>query len=69
MKSLKNMSDELWLGLMFTLGAVWLFALNHSYFLISSAFLLAGIFFLIIDGSKRLEKGKKETSSQKAEKK
>ena len=32
MKSLKNMSDELWLGLMFTLGAVWLFALNHSYF-------------------------------------
>lgn len=61
MKALKNISDELWLGIMFILASVWLVAFNHAYLLISGVFIFLGIFLIIIDS---LNKNKKDENSK-----
>lgn len=49
MKILKDISDELWLGLVFMLSSVWLYAMKPSYLIISGVFMLVGIILLVID--------------------
>ncbi len=60
MKNLKNVSDELWLGLVFMLSAIWLFAVKPSYIIISGVFMFVGIVLLIVDSLKKA-KSKQET--------
>lgn len=65
MKALKNISDELWLGLMFILSSVWLFALKPEYLVVSGAFLFVGIFLIVVDA---VRKNGKDNNNQKSKK-
>lgn len=53
MKILKNVSDELWLGIVCLIVAVWMFALNVNYLIISGIFAFVGIMLLIVDNLKK----------------
>lgn len=53
MKFLKNVSDELWLGIVCLIVAVWMFALNVNYLIISGIFAFVGIMLLIVDNLKK----------------
>lgn len=53
MKILKNISDELWLGIVCLIVAVWMFALNVNYLIISGIFAFVGIILLIVDSLKK----------------
>ena len=53
MKILKNISDELWLGVVCLIVAVWMFALNVNYLIISGIFAFVGIILLIVDNLKK----------------
>lgn len=56
MQVLKNISDELWLGLIFILVAVWMYFLNRDYIIISGVFAFVGILLLIVDNIKKANK-------------
>ena len=49
MKILKNVSDELWLGVLMELSALWIYALNHTLLLLSGGLFLVGLFLIVID--------------------
>ena len=53
MKILKNVSDELWLGIVCLIVAVWMFAINFNYLIISGIFAFVGIILLIVDNLKK----------------
>ncbi len=53
MRILKNISDELWLGVVCLIVAVWMFALNVNYLIISGIFAFVGIILLIVDNLKK----------------
>lgn len=53
MKILKNVSDELWLGILFLIIAVFMFAINLNYLVISGIFAFVGIMLIIVDGLKK----------------
>ena len=53
MKILKNVSDELWLGIVCLIVAVWMFTLNVNYLIISGIFAFVGIMLLIVDNLKK----------------
>lgn len=56
MKVLKNISDELWLGVLFLIVSVWVFAMNTGYLLISGVFAFMGIMLLVVDNLKKSQK-------------
>ena len=53
MKILKNVADELWLGILFLIIAVFMFAINLNYLVISGIFAFVGIMLIIVDGLKK----------------
>ena len=69
MKVLKNISDELWLGILFIIVAVWMFAINVNYLIISGVFAFVGIILLIADNLKKNNNIKIKDKSKKVNKK
>lgn len=65
MKILKNVSDELWLGIVCLIVAVWLFAINTNFLIISGIFVFVGIVLLIVDNLKKHNNIKVKTESKK----
>lgn len=69
MKVLKNISDELWLGIVCLIVAVWMFAINVNYLIISGIFVFVGIILLIVDNLKKNDNIKVKDESKKVNKK
>ncbi len=69
MKVLKNISDELWLGILFIIVAVWMFAINVNYLIISGVFAFVGIILLIVDNLKKANNVKVKSEDKKVNKK
>ena len=65
MKILKYVSDELWLGIVCLIVAVWLFAINTNFLIISGIFVFVGIVLLIVDNLKKHNNIKVKTESKK----
>ena len=65
MKFLKDMSDELWLGLVFMLSSVWIYAMKPKWLIISGVFMLVGIILLIMDTLKKTKKEQENIEARK----
>jgi len=66
MDFLKNVSDELWLGIVLVLVSIWILFLSSKYAIIAGVFAIIGLFFVVIDQSHKVkeeeqEKAKKQT--------
>ena len=61
-----NVSDELWIGIIFILVGIWMIIMNWSYAIIAGVFATIGLFFIVIDQAKKFEKNM-ETKKEKKE--
>ena len=66
MKFFNNISDELWIGIIFILVGIWMVILNWGYAIIAGVFATIGLFFIVIDQAKKFEK-KIENKKEKKE--
>lgn len=69
MKILKNVSDELWLGVLMELSALWIYALNHTLLLLSGGLFLVGLFLIVIDSVGKSGEENKNVKSKKTRRK
>lgn len=69
MKILKNVSDELWLGVLMELSSLWIYALNHTLLLLSGGLFLVGLFLIVIDSVGKSGEENKNVKSKKTRRK
>jgi len=70
MNFFKNVSDELWIGIIFILVGIWMVIMNINYAIIAGIFATIGLFFILIDQAKKIEKRTEEKkTSEKVVKK
>jgi len=68
MKVLKNISDELWLGVVCLIASVATYAINTGYLLISGVFAFMGIMLLVFDNLKKSQKANLAKTKKTAKK-